>query len=285
MTILKKIFKIIILVLMVLVIGLIITAHVLLRPKSDAKIIKKLTTNFTNPVIHHKTYLDYQYRTIQLQKSIDTTLPILIFVHGSPGSAMDFQRYLRDSMLNARSNIIAYERIGYGPKNHGKTPADMEVELGVLHDLVKEYPEEKVVLAGYSYGGPVILASDKDYKYKVSMASAVVGEYEPMFIALSFYKWKLTRWLMPPKVQAAAKEKYAHVEEFSKYKNRWNMSPSKVINIHGDKDWIVPYKNSEFLQQIFEKDKFEMVTIPGGGHELIWSDFELIRAEILKTLN
>ncbi|NNC69399.1 MAG: alpha/beta hydrolase [Flavobacteriaceae bacterium] len=284
MKILKKIFKIIFIVLMVLVIGLIITAHILLQPKTDKKLVKKLTTRYTDPIIHHRTYKTYEYRTIHLQKRIDTTLPILIFVHGSPGSILDFKRYLKDSMINAKSNIISYERIGYGPKNYGKTPADLEVELGVLHDLVKEYPEEKIVLAGYSYGGPVILASDKNYKYKVSMASAVVGEYEPMFIALSFYKWKLTRWLMPPTVRAAAKEKYAHVDEFSEYKNRWNESPAKVINIHGDKDWIVPYKNSEFLQQIFEKDKFEMVTIPGGGHELIWSDFELIRAVILKTL-
>ena len=117
------------------------------------------------------------------------------------------------------------------------------------------------------------------------MASAVVGEYEPMFKALNFYKWKLTRWLLPAKVKAAAKEKYAHVDEFPKYKDQWNKSPSKIVNIHGDKDWIVPYKNSEFLQQVIDKGKFDMVTIEGGGHDLIWTDFNLIKAEILKTVN
>ncbi|MDJ0646841.1 MAG: alpha/beta hydrolase [Flavobacteriaceae bacterium] len=285
MRILKKILKITIIILVVLFTGLLIAAHMILKPRSDEKIIEKLQTAYTNPVIHHKTFGDYEYRTIHLQKKLDTTLPILIFAHGSPGSTMDFKRYLKDSLLNARANIITYERIGYGPRNHGKTPANMAVELSILHDVIDEYPEGKVVLAGYSYGGSVILASEKSYKYKVSMASAVVGEYEPMFKTLSFYKWKLTRWLLPPKVKAAAKEKYAHVEEFPRYKDKWNRSPSKVINIHGDKDWIVPYKNSEFLQEIFDQDKFTMVTIPGGGHELIWSDFELIKAELLKTLN
>ena len=159
----------------------------------------------------------------------------------------------------------------------------MEIELGVLHQLVDTYGAENVVLAGYSYGGPVILASDKAYKYKVSMASAVVGEYEPMFGVLAFYRWRLTRWMIPPKAQAAAKEKYAHREEYPKFREQWSRSPSRVINIHGDEDWIVPYKNSEFLQTVFDRDKFRMVTIPGGGHELIWTDFELIKEELLKT--
>ncbi len=284
MRLFKKILKILLISLFIIVIGLLITAHLFLRPESDKKILSKLQTNYTSPVIAHKSFNDYEYRAIYLQERMDTTLPILIFVHGSPGSAMDFQRYLTDSLLNFRANIIAYERVGYGPKNHGNTPADMEVELGVLHDLIATYPQDKVVLAGYSYGGPIVLASDKNYKYKVAMASAVVGEYEPMFKALSFYKWKLTRWMLPPKVKAAAKEKYAHLEEFPKYRNKWNKSPAKVINIHGDEDWIVPYKNSEFLEEIFDTEKFTMVKIPGGGHELIWSDFDLIKSQLLKAL-
>lgn len=285
MKIIKKIFKIILVTVVVLFVGLLIAAHIFLKPKSDKKIVESLSSSYTNPIVYNNTFKNYEYRAIYLQKRLDTTLPILIFVHGSPGSAMDFKRYLKDSLLNAKANIITYDRIGYGSQNLGKTPANMQIELDVLHDLIKDLPKEKIVLAGYSYGGPVILASNKNYKYKVSMASAVVGEYEPMFKTLSFYNWKLTRWLLPPKVRAAAKEKYAHLEEFSNYKDKWDDSPAKVVNIHGDKDWIVPYKNSEFLQQAFDEDKFKMVTIPGGGHELIWSDFDLIKAEILKTLD
>lgn len=285
MKVFKKILKISGIILLAVIIGLLIAAHQFLKPESDKEIIEKLTTNYTNPTIVYNNYNDYKYRVVSLQKEVDTTLPILIFVHGSPGSIMDFKCYLKDSLLNNKANIVVYERIGYGPNNLGKTPASMKIELGVLHDLIKNYPEEKIVLAGYSYGGSVVMASDKKYKYKISMASAVVGEYEPMFKALIFYRWKLTRWLIPPKARAAAKEKYAHVKEFQKYQDKWNLSPAKVINIHGDKDWIVPYKNSEFLQQLFDKDKFTMVTITGGGHELIWSDFNLIKAEILKTLD
>jgi pimeloyl-ACP methyl ester carboxylesterase len=117
------------------------------------------------------------------------------------------------------------------------------------------------------------------------MASAVVGEYEPMFGILNFYKWKLTRPLVPSMLKAAAKEKFAHLSDLPNFKDKWNLSPSKVVNIHGDKDFIVPYKNSIFLQDIIDTDKFTMVTIKDGGHDLIWSHFDLIKAEILKTLH
>lgn len=285
MRLFKRILKIVLIVFLVFLTGLLIAAHQFLKPTSDAKIIKKLSTSFTEPKVWYNNLNGFEYRVVATQKKIDTTLPILIFVHGSPGAAMDFERYLKDSLLNTKANLLAYDRVGYGPKNHGETQANLQFELDVLHHLIKDYATDKIVLAGYSYGGPVVLASDKNYKYKVSMASAVVGEYEPMFKALFFYNFAPTRWLMPPKARAAAKEKYAHVEEFSKYKDKWNVSPSKIINIHGDKDWIVPYKNSEFLAKVINKDKFEMITIPNGGHELIWSDFELIKKQLLKILD
>ena len=285
MRLFKRILKIVGVVLFVLISGLLIAAHQFLKPTSDQKIKKELNTNYTTPTIKYNKFKDYEYRVVSTRSELDTTLPILIFVHGSPGAAMDFERYLKDSTLNARANLVAYDRVGYGPKNNGNTPADLKVEVAILHDLIKEYPEEKIVLAGYSYGGPVILASDKNYKYKISMAAAVVGEYEPMFKALVFYDFKATRWLMPAKARAAAKEKYAHVEEFPQYKEVWNSSASKIINIHGDEDWIVPYKNSEFLQEIIDANKFEMVTIKGGGHDLIWTNFDLIKKELLKTLD
>ena len=117
MRILKRIFKIILIVVAVLFLGLLITAHIFMSPSSDEKILEKLNTSFSNPQVFYNDYKGFEYRIISMQKEVDTTLPILVFVHGSPGSAMDYQRYLKDSLLNAKSNIVAYERVGYGPNN------------------------------------------------------------------------------------------------------------------------------------------------------------------------
>ena len=54
--------------------------------------------------------------------------------------------------------------------------------------------------------------------------------------------------------------------------------------MHGDKDWIVPFVNSLFLQGKFGKDQFELVTIPDGNHGLVWNHFDRIKSEILKEI-
>ncbi|MDY7396111.1 alpha/beta fold hydrolase [Aureibaculum sp. 2210JD6-5] len=280
----KKIFKITGIIIAVLLIGLLIAAHIFFKPASDKKSIEELTTDYLQPKIIYNSYKGFEYRVVAMQKEIDTTKSTLVFIHGSPGSFLDYKRYLKDSILNTKANILSYDRVGYGTKNTGNVQGSIDFEMGVLHNVIKDIPTEKIILIGYSYGGSIILASPKTYKYKVSLASAVKADLEPMFWAMKIYDWKLTRWLLPKKVQAAAKEKYSHLKDLPKFYNKWSDSPSPIINIHGDKDWIVPYQNSIFLQNKIDADKFNMITIKDGGHELIWSDFELIKSEILKTL-
>ena len=281
---LKKILKIIGIVLGIFIIGLFIAAHLFLSPRSDEKVLKKLDNSHHKPHIYYNSYKEYTYRVVGMQKKIDTTLPTLVFVHGSPGSVLDYSRYFKDSLINTKANILGYERIGYGVNNAGKVNGTIAFELEILHDVMKDIPPEKIVLIGYSYGGPVVLASPKQYKYKVSLASSISAELEPMFWVLKLYKWKLTRPLLPTLLKAASKEKYTHLSDLPKYDDKWDVSSAPVVNIHGDKDWIVPYKNSTILKNKMDEDKFTMVTIVGGGHELIWSDFTLIKNEILKIL-
>ena len=281
---LKKIFKIIGIVLGILMIGIFIAAHVLLKPRSDEKVLEKLDNLHHKPHIYYNLYQEFTYRVVGMQKKLDTTLPTLVFVHGSPGSVLDFSRYFKDSLINAKANILGYDRIGYGVNNAGEVNGTIAFELEILHDVTKEIPTDKIILIGYSYGGPVVLASPKPYKYKVSLASSISADLEPMFWPLNLYKWKLTRPLLPKVLKAASEEKYAHLSDLPNYEDKWNLSPSPIVNIHGDEDWIVPYENSKNLEKKIDKNKFTMVTIGGGGHELIWSDFTLIKNEILKIL-
>ena len=281
---LKRILKIIGIIVGLLVIGIFIAAHVLLKPKSDEKVLEKLKNTGLTPHVYYNTYKEFTYRVVAMQKELDTTLPTLVFVHGSPGSTLDFSRYFKDSILNKKANILGYDRIGYGINNAGKVKGSIAFELEILNDVTKDIPSQKIILIGYSYGGPVVLASPKKYKYKVSLASSISADLEPMFWTLNLYKWNLTRPLVPTLLRAASEEKYAHLSDLPKYIEEWNKSPSPVVNIHGNKDWIVPYENSNILRKKIDENKFTMVTIGDGGHELIWSDFKLIRDEILKTL-
>ncbi len=254
------------------------------KQKTDESIYKKFKEEIHHPFITKTPYNNHLIRVFSMQKELDTALPILIFVHGSPGSAMDFKRYLADLDLNENANLITYDRVGYGLDVKEAILNDLEMELKVLRQIIPVKNRKKVILIGYSYGGTIVAASGENYKSKILLAPAVKGEFEPRFWIMNLYNWNLTRYFVPNVFQNAAKEKIKHLTELPLYENKWNISDSPVTVIHGDKDRIVPYKNSLFLQSKFDKDQFELITIPDGNHGLLWNRFDLIKSEILTQI-
>jgi len=253
------------------------------KRKSDKKIIKTFQKESAQVFIKHINFKTKDIRVLTMQKELDTTLSTLVFVHGSPGAALDFKKYLVDKALNKAYNIIAYDRIGYSDVATGEVLNSVADEVKVLDEVIKNIEANKIVLIGYSYGGTIVLASTKNFKKKIILAGAVKGDLEPMFWALNIYKWKLTRPLVPKVFQAASKEKLEHVTELPYYENKWNISEASILSIHGKKDRIVPFENSLFLQEKIDKNKFNLIAIDKGNHSLVWTNFELIKNEILKV--
>ena len=253
------------------------------KRKSDKKIIKTFQKESVQVFIQHLNFKDKDIRVLEMQKGIDSSLPTLVFVHGSPGAALDFKKYLLDNELNKKFNMIAYDRIGYSDVATGEVLNSVADEVDALHEVIKNIPPKNIVLLGYSYGGTVALASTKNYKKKIILAGAVKGDLEPMFWALNIYKWEVTRPLVPKVFQAASKEKLEHVTELSAYENKWDVSEASILSIHGKKDKIVPFENSLFLKEKLDKDKFTLLTLDKGNHSLVWTNFEFIKNEILKV--
>lgn len=280
---LKKTVKVIGFIFLGLLIVFLILIHIFFKPKLDDDIRESFQESNLNVQINYENFRDKSFRVISTRKHIDTTLPNLVFVHGSPGSAMDFKRYLLDEDLNNKANLIAYDRVGYNPLSVGDIQS-IAFEAALLNSLTSKLDVEKTILVGYSYGGPVALASKNNYKNIVLCAPAVYSEVEPMFWFLNFYRWKATRWLIPDLLKAASKEKLQHKKDLKGIEQNWIQNPSKIISIHGDADRIVPYENSLFIQNQFANEQFELITLKEAGHELIWSRFEEVKEELIKVI-
>lgn len=281
---LKKVLIFVGLGLLVIFIVLIVLFYQFAKPNTDEQIVKKLSNEIIQPVISFIDYDGKKVRIIKMQEVIDTTLPTLVFVHGSPGSSLDFKKYLVDVELNTKTNIIAYDRIGYGCENTGDVLNSITEEVHVLNKMLESINPNKIILIGYSYGGTVVMASQKKYKKKIVLAAAVKGDLEPMFWVLNLFKWETTRPLIPKIIQAAAKEKLKHVTELPNFENIWNTSETKVISIHGTTDMIVPFQNSLYLKTTLDTEKFDLISIENGSHALVWTEFNLIKNVILKAL-
>ena len=267
--------------LLLILIVLAVVAYRFISPKSDQQIIASFEGDKHQPHIELFDFNGNRVRVIQMQPELDTTLPSLVFVHGSPGSSQDFKRYLKDDDLNTRFNLIAYDRVGYSDRNPGTLLKSVDEEVDLLHALVKEYDLRNTTAVGYSYGGTVVMASPANYHRKVVLAAAVKGELEPMFWGLKLYQWKLTRPLLPDVIRAASEEKLRHIEELNGDDMRWKASSSKVLAVHGTKDYIVPYQNSVYLAELLG-DRLKLVTLEEGDHALIWNEFELIKKLLLE---
>jgi pimeloyl-ACP methyl ester carboxylesterase len=283
--ILKKAFKIFSIIIIVIIMALIVLFYRFSTPKTDKKIEDDFLKSNSSIYLNQHQYKDYKYRVLTTKKELDTTLPTVIFVHGSIGSLLDFKAYLKDEEINKNANLISYDRIGYGINQTGEVKESIAFESELLADLIKDIPSENIILVGYSYGGPIVLALKNKVKSIVLLAPAVYSKVEPMPWGLNLYKWKVTRILMPKIWQAASKEKLSHKNDLAQFENNWSSNKSNIISVHGKEDWIVPYSNSIFLQEKFTNKQFELVTLNEAGHGLVWSHFKEIKKVILQQIN
>lgn len=279
----KKIVKIFLLLFLILTTVLYLLFYFVTAPKSDEKVIEEYLNLGTKVNLLHQKYQTFDFRKIEVQKV--TSFPTIIFVHGTIGSVLDFKKYISDSLLSARANFITYDRIGYNYKDKNPVQESIAFETEMLEFIMDTVPTEKLILVGYSYGGPIVLASQKKVRKTILIAPAVYGKVEPMPGALGLYKSKLTRWLIPSIWQEASKEKLSHPKNLEEFETKWNHNPNQIISIHGDSDWIVPYDNSKYLTTLFSKEQLELVTLPKANHDLIWSRFKEIKNLLLKELN
>lgn len=98
--------------------------------------------------------------------------PTVVFVHGNPGSCLDFAPVM--TKLTPRLRTFAFDRPGYGwsPRPTAlMTPTD---QARFLHAAIKEMGLTRPVLVGFSFGGPVAIAYALEFPGEVS-ALVLVG--------------------------------------------------------------------------------------------------------------
>ena len=88
----KKGLKIFSVIIAVIIIVLIVLFYRFSTPKSDEKIRSEFSKSNSEVFIEQAQFKNFKYRIIKTQKKIDTTLPTIIFIHGSIGSVLDFKR-------------------------------------------------------------------------------------------------------------------------------------------------------------------------------------------------
>ncbi len=230
-------------------------------------------------------------RVINYVTSGDSTKPLVLFIHGSPGSLSAFIHFLKDSTLTERAFLITTDRPGFGHSNFGWGEGSLGKQSDALKPILERYKTNRpIILIGHSLGGPLIAKMAIDYPELVDGLIIVAGSIDPELepdetwfrapLATPFLSW-----ILPRSLRASNEEIYHLKPELQKLLPYWKDVRCPVIVIQGQKDSLVPKENADFAKKMLVNAPVEFVLVDEMDHFVPWSNPELIHDAIIRLID
>ncbi|MEI9918335.1 MAG: alpha/beta hydrolase [Bacteroidota bacterium] len=245
-----------------------------------------------NDFFKNKMYKGKEYSYIEGRQKINylvagnDSLPLVIFVHGSPGSLSAFIDFMDDTVLLEKVQMISVDRPGFGASNFGYAEPSLVKQAQDLKPILLKHKNNRpVYLVGHSLGGPVIARMAMDYPELVDGLIFVAGSVDPDLEPDEWFRAPLAtpflKWLMPRSLRASNDEIYQLKPQLEQMVPLWKNITCKSIFIQGDVDELVPKENADFAKKMLVNARCEVVLYPGMNHFVPWSHPFLIENAIL----
>ena len=267
----------------VLILAFIFLASCIKLRTSDAKIYKKMAQQG----VKVETYT-LDGKSMRYVHTGNDTLPLVVFVHGAPGSSDAFFDYLKNDKLLQKCQMISIDRLGYGYSEFGKVEVSIEKQAYFIVPILKKYQNRKIILVGHSYGGPVVACLAMNYpeyvKGIILAAPAIDPENEKIFWFNKPASWKMVRWCLPRVLNVANDEKMAHSAQLKLLLPKWENIRADVTYIHGGKDNVVPFVNHIFAQKMLKNANVTYILKDKMNHFFPFRKIEILEDAILNQL-
>lgn len=239
-----------------------------------------------NPKAELKSYYVGDRRQTYLING-DSLKPLVIFVHGSPGSLSAFIDFLADTSLLKSFRLISVDRPGFGSANFGYAEPSLTRQAALLKPVLMAHKNNRpIYLVGHSLGGPLIAQMALDYPELIDglimVAPSIAPELEPREWFRAPLATPFLKWLMPRSLRASNDEIYKLKPQLEALLPRWKEIQTPVIVIQGGKDSLVHPGNAEFAKRMITNTTVEVVFVEAMDHFVPWSNPELIREAIEK---
>ncbi|HEY9006813.1 alpha/beta fold hydrolase [Ohtaekwangia sp.] len=231
------------------------------------------------------------FRTIHYAEAGDTIKPLVLFIHGSPGSLSAFIHFLKDSSLTQEALLITTDRPGFGYSNFGLGESSLQKQAAILKPILETHKHNRpIILVGHSLGGPLIARMAMDYPELVDGLIIVAGSIDPELepnetwfrapLATPFLSW-----ILPRSFRASNEEIYHLKPELEQMLPLWKTIRCPVIVIQGKKDQLVSPANADFAKKMLVNAPVEFVYKDDMNHFVPWSNPELIHDAIIRMLH
>lgn len=234
---------------------------------------------------------DVGKRVATYVKAGDEDLPLVILVHGSPGSLSAFIHFLADTTLLKKTQLITVDRPGFGASNFGYAEPSLQKQAAYLKPILETHKANRpIILVGHSLGGPLIARMAMDYPELVDGLVIVAGSIDPeLEPSETWFRAPLAtpflKWILPRSMRASNDEIYKLKPELLEMIPLWKNITTPTIVIQGGKDSLVPPGNVDFAKKMMVNAPVKIVLVDGMDHFVPWSHPELIRNAIIELLS
>ena len=239
------------------------------------------------------TQLSYKvgFRDIHYIKAGDQTKPLVVFIHGSPGSLTAFIHFLADTSLLRQTEMISADRPGFGYSNFGNGVGSLHEQCEILLPMIEANKNGRpVILVGHSLGGPLIARMAFEHPDLIDGLVIVAGSIDPELepnetwfrapLATPFLSW-----ILPRSLRASNEEIYHLKPELEEMLPMWAEIRCPVIVIQGKKDSLVPAANADFAKKMLVNAPVEFIFKDDMDHFVPWSNPELIQEAIVTLID
>ena len=205
--------------------------------------------------------------------------PLVIFVHGTPGSWHNQADFLYNDLLQEHFHMIAMDRLGHG-NSVGKIESSLQAQAASFKALLdKDTTGNGAIMVGHSLGGPIIARTAMDYPEQVSGLVFIASSGDPK----RSLKWYNTvggflpvSWFLPQDLKRANREILPLKKQLKAMLPLWKNITAKTVIIQGGKDKFVNPKNANFIKNKLINAKVDMVIEPEQDHFLHWRQPKLV---------
>ena len=208
------------------------------------------------------------------------SLPLIVFVHGAPGSRSVFLHLLRDSVLASRARLVSVDRAGYGKSGFGKAEISIEKQAALIRPLIEKYKNEQhTYLVGYSYGAPIVtrmLMEDPELANGLVLVSGALDPQNEKVYWVSYPgNWFFIRWMLPRAVRVTNREKLSHVAQLTQMLPYWDRISAPVTVIQG---------LAVFAVRKLSQAPTRLIFVPNQRHRIPHDQPHIIKAALMEYL-
>lgn len=211
--------------------------------------------------------------------------PLLLLVHGTPGSAASWADYLLDPPPGLQ--VMALDRPGFGQSGPCAAMPGLAEQAAAVAALLPT-DGRPVVLLGHSLGGPVVARVAVDHPGRITglvlLAASLDPAQEQIHPMQRLGDWPLLRGLLPRAIRNANTELLALKPELEALALQLPRIRARVVIVHGSADDLVPVANVAFMQAHLVGAGCLITTLlDGRNHFLPWNSAAEVRLAVAQA--